>query len=557
MYIASASNVVKFHDFPSNQPIFTYQPIGNNEDACRSLSWTKDGLWLAVVPHSGHAQIVTLKNQCKLIHTINVIPEPTCASFQTQTKRNVAVGTQDGQVLLYDVKTKSIKGRYPRTSSSITHVGYTAKDSHCYVGCGNGEVLLYSHISKSLSSTFRVPKSSTLSALKPHPQKRNYLIASSTEGIVCVWDLNVNRVKFQSNAHGAPITSVIFSPVNASLAISSALDREVYVYDIETKKRVSKVTVENSIASLDFSQDALYIAMGALNGKIYIYDTRKLQHPVHSYKAHESSVRHLLYQNCQESSRINSDHLLNVSEDVVKTESSDANITKDDSVFMEPEFQEALLSSNSDANKEALKKESASSLEGDSFLNALGVGKSFLNPTESDAIDSTNRNNRKSVHFTPTPLSRLESFKLTQKSSTPNTGAVDFKTDLSPMVSDQNPIKETGEAFTESQEIKEAIVDFKDHLSANICNKAQKTRWFVLENRSIFINRTSDMQRGMDLIKECLRERPLSDQENRMLDENKALWKMREQLDKELEEKEKLLQELQREMDELLGKSDE
>lgn len=549
MYIASASNVVNFHDFPSNQLIYTYQPISKNEDTCRSLSWTKDGLWLAVVPNSGHAQIVTLKGQCKLIHTINVASEPTCASFQTLTKRNVIVGTQDGQVLLYDVKTKSIKGRYPRTSSSITHVGYTAKDSHCYVGCCNGEVLLYNHTSKSLSSTFRVPKSSTLTALKPHPQKRNYLIASSTEGIVCVWDLNVNRVKFQSNAHGAPITSVIFSPVNSSLAISSALDREVYVYDIETKKRVSKVTVENSIASLDFSQDALYIAMGALNGKIYIYDTRKLQHPVHSYKAHESSVKHLLYQNCQENSRTSSDHLLNVSEDVAKTETCDANTTKDDSVILVPEFQEASLSSDSEANKPSVE-------DGDSFLNALGLGKSFLNPTESDVIDSTNRNNRKSVSFTPTPLSRLESFKFTQKSSTPNTGPVDFKTDLSPMVvSDPNPTKDITEALTESKEIKEAIADLKDHLSANICSKAQKINWFVLENRSIFINSTNDMQRGMELIKECLRARPLSDQENRLLDENKALWKMREQLDKKLEETEKLLQEMQKEMDELLGKS--
>lgn len=547
MYIASASNVVNFHDFPANQLIYTYQPISKKEDTCRSLSWTKDGLWLAVVPHSGHAQIVTLKGQCKLLHTINVVPEPTCASFQTLTKRTVAVGTHDGQVLLYDVKVKSIKGRYPKTSSTITHVGYTAKDSHCYVGCGNGEVLLYSNTTKSLSSTFRVPKSSTLTALKPHPQKRNYLIASSTEGIVCVWDLNVNRVKFQSNSHGAPITSVIFSPVNSSLAISSALNREVYVYDIETKKRVSKITVENSIASLDFSQDAVYIAMGAQNGKIFIYDTRKLQHPVHSYKAHETSVKHLLYQNCQESSKTSSDHLLNISEDV-KTETADANITKDDSVILVPEIQEASMSSDKEANKPSLE-------DGDSFLNALGLGKSFINPTESDAINSTNRNNRKSVSFTPTLLSRFESFK-TQKSSTPNAGPVDFKTDISPMVmSDQNPTKEITEALPESKEIKEAIADLKDELSANICNKAQKISWFVLENRSIFINSTNDMQRGMEMIKECLRARPLSDQENRMLDENKALWKMREQLDKKLEETDKLLQEMQKEMNELLGKS--
>ncbi|XP_066142789.1 protein NEDD1-like [Euwallacea fornicatus] len=297
MYIASSSSVVKFHEFPSNRLAHTYQPNSKIEGSCRSLSWTKDGGWLAIVPYSGCAEIVSLKGQCKVFHTLYDISEPSCACFQNLTKRNVAVGTKHGQVLLYDVKSRSIKARYPRVRSAITHVGFTAKDTHCYAGCASGEVFLFNQLAKNLSCTLKVPKSLSLTALKAHVQKRNFLTAGSDEGIVCVWDVNVNKVKFQTDAHNAPVSSTIFSPVNASLVVSSGLDRVVRVFDIESNSRISTIPVENNVLSLDFLQDSLHIAMGCQNGKIHIYDTRKFQDPVHSFQAHKRAVKLLTYQN--------------------------------------------------------------------------------------------------------------------------------------------------------------------------------------------------------------------------------------------------------------------
>ncbi|XP_060535471.1 uncharacterized protein LOC132707579 [Cylas formicarius] len=299
MYIASASTSVKFHEFPNTAAAAAhhYQPGSRIEGPIRSISWSKDGNWLAIVPHSGKTEIVTVKNQLKLVHTVHDIAEPTCASFQNLTKKHLAVGTKNCQVLIYDIKSRATKKRFPRTSSVVTHVGFTAKDTHCVAGCANGEVFVYNNVANNVACALKIPKSNSLTVLKTHAQKRHLVLGGSNEGVVVVWDTNTSKSRFCADAHKAPVTCAAFSPVNPSLVISTGLDRQFCIYDVDARERIACVTVDNNLTAVDFVDDATSFATASQNGRVHVYDSRNLNQPVYSFEAHRSAVKHLAFQN--------------------------------------------------------------------------------------------------------------------------------------------------------------------------------------------------------------------------------------------------------------------
>ncbi|KAL3285573.1 hypothetical protein HHI36_000103 [Cryptolaemus montrouzieri] len=296
MYIASSSTTVKFHSYPDGDLVYNYQPGCKVDGPVRDISWSKDGSWLSLVPKSGLAEIISVRSQLKLIHTIIDLEEPSCTAFQNTTKKFIAYGTRNGQVLVYDIKSKNIKTRYPRASSLISHVKFTARDTHLVAGCLNGEILLYSNLTYGLSATYRIPKSESVSALRTNPSKRNYIIGGSNEGVVVVWDTNVNKHKFFVESHKAPVTGVAFSPINSDLIISTGADRQFCCYDIVSNKCIASVPVTNNMTGVDFSHDGTHFVMSSQDGNICLYDSRRILEPVLIFEGHKSAIKHVYFQ---------------------------------------------------------------------------------------------------------------------------------------------------------------------------------------------------------------------------------------------------------------------
>lgn len=565
MYIASASSTVKFHDFPSNQLIHTHCPTNKFDSACRSLSWAKDGNWLAVVPHSGCTEIVSVKGQCKLVHTVTKICEPSCASFPNLSKKTLAVGNKIGQVLLYDIKAKSIKGRFPKAGSAITHVGFTAKDTHCYAGCEDGKVMIYSNVAKNLSSTWKVPKSSSVTALKAHVEKQNFLIGGSNEGIVGVWDVNYNKTKFHIDAHYAPVSAVRFSPVNTVLIISAGLDRTVQVFDIEARCKISTIPVDNNVLSLDFLENSLYIAMGSQNGTIHIYDTRRLQEPVHTYEAHSSSIRHLAY---QKSATGSSTSLcsVDVAEDAPSSSNSaskeeiEAKVSASDSSHLLGLVAEHSL----DQNEERMKHASAVKSGGDSFLKALGWVESDTMESakeESNCMEQVDGNKgpphepRRSINsFTPKPsrlvprLSAVTKVDGPSTSSTPkflNPNTDKCRTEISPIINgNQNPNSNLSAATVSEMmdnvkqalqtDIKKMFEDMETKMANKFyqqtCSIRQLMFDFQLENLKQFIK----IKENFDVVLDEINARSMGDESNMMAEQIYNLTIRNNELERQL-----------------------
>lgn len=401
MSLASTSTTVKIHDLPSGNVVHNYQPGTKVDGAIRSISWSKDGNWLGLVPHSGFAEIISVKDHLKLLHTVQCIENPSCISFQNTTKKKIALGLQDGLILIYDIKTKNVQKRFSRVSSAVNKIAFTARDDHLVAACENGKAYLYSNITNNLSTTFKIPRSQTISALCTNPIKRNYIAAGSDEGVVAIWDVITSKNKFYIGSHRAPVTAVAFSPTNSDLVVSTGMDRQFCFYDLGSNKCIGNIFVENSMTAADFSLEGNYVVMASQKGNIYMYDPRKLQEPCYSFLGHNSRIEHVAFRkgDVSESS-------FSMGEPSIPTTTTPE--------LTQPSFE---FSGVLTPTSETLLKQRGSLDEADSFMQDLGLcqsaelsktqesllKKSLLNKCSSFTSNNTPMNS-KSGHSTSTPV---------------------------------------------------------------------------------------------------------------------------------------------------------
>lgn len=299
MRIASSSTIISFHEWPGGDLINTYTPSGNLEGPIRSISWSKDGAWIVMVPIGGNPEVITIKDDIKQLISIKEM-QATCAAFQHTTKRSVVLGTSAKEVLIYDIKSKTIKKRYEPCKAVINQVECTSKDTHVAAACENGDILLYSNTVMKLSNTFRMPKSSSCTKIRCDPLKRNLIVGGSSEGVVALFDSNVSKATYVNPGHVAQVTGLAFSPARNAVVVSTALDRRLIFHDVVNGNCIAQVPLDNSGTAVDFAADGISLAVACQNGNIYMYDTRAVNQPVGAFKAHCSRIHHVLFKKSED-----------------------------------------------------------------------------------------------------------------------------------------------------------------------------------------------------------------------------------------------------------------
>ncbi|CAG9821680.1 unnamed protein product [Phaedon cochleariae] len=551
MLVASASTTIKFHEFPSGNVIHNYQPGSKVEGPIRSISWSKDGNWLVLVPHSGVTEIVSVKDQLKLLKTISDIDEPTCAVFQNSTKRNIALGTKNGLVVIYDVKSHSTKKRFPRASSQITHLSFTSKDTHCVAGCKNGDVMVYSNITNSPPCNLRVPKSGSINCLKTSQVKRSIVLGGSNEGMVVVWDINTSKAKFTAEAHKAPVNSVAFSPVNSDLILTAGQDRQFCFYDIVDHKCIASVPVDNSVTAVDFSPDGTHFVTAFQNGRAYVYDSRNINDPVHSFQAHTSSVKHLAFRGLQESSNTSVCSLSTKSSTPVAS-SDDVNrnnrSSRNSDLFGLFVPTAAAYDSADDAKPPPA---AALSMEGgDSFMAALGLDKNgsadSFRQEESGAFGRTRERLPSIADMPPTPSELMMGAGRKggdkQFSSTPKFLGVSTQPEMSPQV---RPINTNGnfidreriqEAAREAvkEELKSLVNDLKCDIKYQATHTTYQLRSVLLDMQMALVKEFIKLEDFFHQVKEELNPESRYENNNSLAEENEQLRRRNEFLEEQL-----------------------
>lgn len=418
MAFASLSNEVKVHSWPQLELVDSYKP---KKPTITNVSYSKDGSYFVLLPQNSFPEILVLKNsKFKLLQTISSVKQPTWATFSNTTKKNVIIGTEEGYVIIYDIKQKKILKILPKCNSGIYKTEYANKDNHLVAGCKNGDVIVFSNHSNVLSSTikFNTSKITTFCCLNDKP---NVVCLAQQNGAIKLWDIHRNKQIHSSERNVVTITNVTSPYSFPNIIIATNAINSLCIYDIRTNKLVG--TLNGTFTTADVCLERQNLLCGNLDGKIATYDLRNLCDALNLSKVHNDAIKQIIFRKYLKETEMNS--IIDVSEDSLKTEfdgktTTVVNLLENPNLSFNQAKDSFLLSFDNSIDK---KMENTSLEVKDSFIDSY-VGSPILKDvTNSPALNENalfpnklkepknNCNNKNTSTETSTPVTRTSSSK--------------------------------------------------------------------------------------------------------------------------------------------------
>ncbi|KAL0277045.1 UNVERIFIED_CONTAM: hypothetical protein PYX00_004466 [Menopon gallinae] len=280
MSIATFSDEIRIFSGSETFELVASSPVTKSVGTFGNISWSGDGNWIVVTPMNIWKRPLPVYKLSKcLLVPWKYVPLETIssASFFNWTNRNIAIGTDDGYIYVWDVKKHKIAFYAgAELKHSVDHISINGDDSFLASGSLNSsKVNVHSLQTKKVMHTFNVPNSEHTSSISFCPSKRSYLASCSYESTVCVWDIVKCDFIFKAlNAHVGAVTGVSFSPINYSVLSSVGLTKKIKMYDLREKSAILEIDVEESMHCVEMMENGDKVIVGTGGGSVILYDLR-------------------------------------------------------------------------------------------------------------------------------------------------------------------------------------------------------------------------------------------------------------------------------------------
>ena len=200
------------------------------------------------------------------------------------------------KVSLFDVKTRKVTKDFD-LKSPLACLASNFNDSFIATGAKNGSIVLVNTVTNYIGNPLSVPSSSQEITSLAYG-RMSLLVSCSEDGNVSMWDTNntKNPLLKTLKDHRAPASDVAFSPLNENLFLSCGLDKRCVCYDSQVRKSISEIVVSYPLTSVEVLPNGKQVVLGTTNGKILVYDLRKLNEPLTNFAAKKSPIRCLKVQ---------------------------------------------------------------------------------------------------------------------------------------------------------------------------------------------------------------------------------------------------------------------
>ncbi|KPJ10405.1 Protein NEDD1 [Papilio machaon] len=295
MYLSSISSRLLLYDTNSWDLKKSYDCY---EGMLRDVSWSDDSKYILQVNSKGLIDILSPAEHD--IRSLQHVPlkDTWSASFHRDGHRNVAIGTKNGSVLIWDTKNKSVTKNFsaPSQASCVNFISYNVKNTSLAAAMGNGDTVIYSLTSNIPLMTVKLSCSKSISAMKFHNESRFLLGLATEEGHVVVKDVTCNKDRnYFENIHASPVSDIAYSLINRDVLLSCGYDKIMHVYDIRMQNVVSTITTLYPLKSLAINLEN-QVALGTKNGYVLIYDLRDLNAPFKVLRGHNAEVCKVAFQ---------------------------------------------------------------------------------------------------------------------------------------------------------------------------------------------------------------------------------------------------------------------
>ena len=239
--------------------------VGNG---VRSVTYAKDGKSLFSAGSDGKLLSWDLSNGNK---TSKVLIDNNAVNRVVDLspgERWLAVGSEDDQILLYDLENK---GNEPKSltghSGTIFDLVFLKEDKG-FISSSGDKVIRKNNFE---SNTEIARVASRVKALALSPDGR-YLAGGSDSGSVYLWDLeNENEEKSLYIKGGVPVHSITFNQKGNIIAIGDE-EGDVILWDLKEAKQIRRLTGHTAkISDLEFSNDDTLLASTSFDGTARIW----------------------------------------------------------------------------------------------------------------------------------------------------------------------------------------------------------------------------------------------------------------------------------------------
>ncbi|SAM08534.1 hypothetical protein [Absidia glauca] len=179
----------------------------------------------------------------------------------------VAIGTFDPDIEIWNLDTIDVM--FPETI-----LGHTDKSKKR---------------SKKVNDNYHVDAIMDLSWNKNH---KNFLLSSSADSTVKMWDLNTSKCVQSYTHHSDKVQSVAWHPTEATVFITGSYDKTVCVLDARSPGQVTRWQLDSDVESIRWdphSPSHFYVALES--GFVHYYDVRNGgSKPLYMVQAHDGPV---------------------------------------------------------------------------------------------------------------------------------------------------------------------------------------------------------------------------------------------------------------------------
>ncbi|XP_044745793.1 guanine nucleotide-binding protein subunit beta-like protein [Coccinella septempunctata] len=292
---ASCSNTIRVNSWPSELLKENSEFIPPSDTEISHISWCNDNSYMAILQQGERPQILSTRDlsNIRTVHTIND-HQVSSVAFKKGTKKHLAMGTKNGEVMIYDTKLRTVSRKFAKLVSPIEILEFSHDDLQLAALCEDAAVVFCTEADGKVNNEYK--HSAKGSCVKFHPSTSNKMAVGCFNGYVTIWDTKTYSKMYNCQLHSQPVTGISLSR-NGNFLISTGKDHKVCVTDLNSGESKFRINLNVPVNCVDLSFDDKIFVVGLEDGSVYVYDMNFAEQPLECLRQHNTPVNDVSFAN--------------------------------------------------------------------------------------------------------------------------------------------------------------------------------------------------------------------------------------------------------------------
>lgn len=209
------------------------------------------------------------------LNASSLLPPPEITRLAYSPFANLlAIGSSNGDIKVWDISTSSLIIKFQGHKSAVTCLEFDTNGTSLISGSNDSTIIIWDLISESGLIKFKGHRNAITSI---YYYNDNYLISTSKDGMIKIWDLKINQCVETHLAHNGESWSMcVFNHENKDMILTSGLNGECKLWTLDVHQDDGHKVTEFGTFQKQSKNKAVDIKFDPFNNLILIANSDKL-----------------------------------------------------------------------------------------------------------------------------------------------------------------------------------------------------------------------------------------------------------------------------------------